>query len=744
MYFLSLVFLFCTLSLSWCQPDELLIPFKRLNVKPPNLHVYKQYCYPKCHQSPGDIVHALPEILVIPPVQKEIFALNGFHIVDLTRLEAKEVAEAQVSLVRYLRSSSLYVMTMIAYKRTLHMALISFLAKTMIYIMSIKATFEKLRNTVFQGTDLERIIRIRLIAWANIVKMSTKCIENFGLGFDTNKIKVAGFSITPEEYEYIFKVFIHNRRNHIPECFRCSAVAQFCILEFKKLIETVFIPMCELIRQKLNKPPMDVFKMLNIRQMQSKPADILQSGHNEQIKFVMRQYNIWQQLPTKNNPALYYIIIRSLSYVNNLVEMPFGEMLDRMPNDLEQKAHDGLEFAKGLFENMEELRIACELLTPYLTVYDLKARDHIHQLYRETFPTEETLIRAIIGPIAIFAAKSAAINAIMRVEMVPMEKMTDIFNKDSYLAELAKKQVDIAGIKANFYLGHEGRTIGLHNIPMNHALNLHSSSDLPKMETEDPYLKTRRERTVSESVRDSDFYTGSQTFNERLNEIMNFDPLTMDMNLFQEPLYQSINLDEGGRIIPKEKKEDEKLSPIRYWPLDQRKEEMTAKQGEPWNIFDFNGIKQELMNEEREQARVVKTMIGEMVNKIVTEGPYSPPTTSSPAPIEEISTESTGYSTSIFDISPQGSRVSDYNEDISPLKRRISNATISDQPVLNYYNDQPGSSENTISRPFTTTTTEGSDSSESATERYNRKLKEEEEHDLFGPTSPKSPRKPRI
>ncbi|KAI3378345.1 hypothetical protein SNEBB_005259 [Seison nebaliae] len=601
MNYFCLVFFFCALSISWCQPDELLIPFKRLPVKDTNLHVYKRYTYPGFDKSPGDIVHALPEVLVVPPIRKEIFSA-GDNMIELTQLEARQVAEAQETLVKYLKSGNTYIITMIAYKRTLHMALVSFMTKIMIYLMSIKATYAKLRNTVFAGKNLNLRIKPHFDIFVQLVAASKHCMGGLRYGFDINQIHEKDIGVSAREFRYIFGPFINNGANQLSRCFLCSALLQSIVIAFKNMMQELFIPMCYTIWLTLKKPPMDVFKMLSIRQLKSKPVNILESEYDDQINYVLREYNNWQQLQTKNNPALYYLIMKSLSYVRNLEGMEIGDLLDKLSPDLREKAQEGLAYARLRFDTTEKLRNTWKGLTRFYTEYNLRDREHVYQVYHETLPSEETLIRRIIKPMAVFANKHSVVSAIIQVEQFSPERLARLFNPDNLLIQLAQKRPDIQSSQAGIMLAHRQMDIPLEEIPMDLALASLPIAQVARME-EEQFAEPERKRTISEGVRDADFYAGPPSFDEKFNEIMNFDPLAVKVNLFQKSLLEKLRFDERNRLIPTDKPPLENINPITYWPIEPTREQMTNQPGEPWDIFDRKQMEEDLKNEEIEHKR---------------------------------------------------------------------------------------------------------------------------------------------
>ncbi|KAI3385008.1 hypothetical protein SNEBB_002460 [Seison nebaliae] len=538
--------------------------------------VYKEMTYPKCSKLRDDIIHSLPDILAIPPIQKELFASNKYHIIYLTGNEAKNVSEGHLEIKKYLESnSSIYNCTMIAFKRSLHICLVSFSTKILIYVLSIKATLTKY-NKVFEKTEIGGLFE--------------RCFTILRTGFHPASLHTRNILVLEEESNFVFGEFIHERTDHIPLAYLCCYIAQQLIIFYYSLINTIFIPMCTILYNEFGEPPMHLFKMVNMQQIQAKPNFNFNSTINDMVTLIKNEYNFMHQLQTRDNPTLYYLLMVQLGFVKHLELFDQNEILKYL--DKEKKKYIGKTLDK-VEEDADYLNnLICshekEKGMSFKTVFNLKSTDENALIYSEMFGTEVQILSLLLYPINVFASKFTIVNALLESERYSSGEILSRINKSDSLFGLVKTPHNFDEMSALVINGGMKQFFPITSQPMLNALDIFHKPSFGKIKSIEQLETTAIQKAPKRSL--------SLTNNDNKEMGKNFDARLLDRKNFSNELLSTIYFDHEQKIIPTIPLSNISINPIIYWPLFRKEDEMVNKQGEPYNIFDFPKNQEETLS----------------------------------------------------------------------------------------------------------------------------------------------------
>ncbi|KAI3378896.1 hypothetical protein SNEBB_006558 [Seison nebaliae] len=533
--------------------------------------------YPKASTLVNDIVHTLPDVLVIPPIKKEIFAANSFHEIKLTTLEAKDLAEAQVNLFNELNGpSSLFFIAMISYKRALHIATVSFGTKILIQLLSMNATLQKYPDILIEH-EFNETIENYMECFEHMINSISECYEGFKIGFNPEYVDLNNFSQIPqEELNYIFSEFIHIDSTQVPDIYYCSFAANGLLFLYQDLMTEVFYPMATILYNNLDKPPMELFKMVNIKMLLTITDMYKNSSYYDIILKIVNEYRFLHSYQTKDNPSLYYLVMRRLNLFY---------VFDNY--NIDHAIHCLSDYVKGVIdEDMNEiynthdmtnkvLKQYKELHLDYKTVFSLVSSDQIEPLYIEYIPTEVDVLTHLLNPLNIFTVKMKIICAMEKSEVFDTVQMMEEINKDGFLRSLFNMPISLGQFGGTLQNRGNDIYLPLNSIPISHA------------------IKRYRRPSISKA--------GSYTYPNITHvhspeQRQKLERNEIDVSRLSSPLRRKLLKKYRHGLIPKKKSHPTSINPIIYWPLFPN--EMVNKYGDTYDIFHFHRTYEKILKME--------------------------------------------------------------------------------------------------------------------------------------------------
>ncbi|KAI3389838.1 hypothetical protein SNEBB_002979, partial [Seison nebaliae] len=542
-----------------------------------NPQVYKQMTYPKASSLTNDIVHALPDVLVIPPIKKEIFAANSFHEIKLTTLEARDLAEAQVNLFNDLTGpTSKFFVAMISYKRALHIATVSFGTKILIQLLSLNATLQRYPD-VLNDHEFHETLESYMEAFQHMIDSVPGCYEGFKIGFNPEYVDLNNFSqISQEELNYIFSNFIHMDATQVPDIYYCSYVVNSLFFFYQGIMKDVFYPMATILYNKLEKPPMELFKMVNIKMLPTVTNMYKNSSYYDFILKIVNEYRFLHSYQTKDNPSLYYLVMRKLNIVyifdnyniDHTVHCLSDFAKDVIAEDLKQIYNANAQMYQ-ILKKYKELRLS------YKTLFSLVSSDEIEPIYIEYFPTEVEVLTHLLNPLSVFTSRMKIIWAMEKSGLFNSVQIMQEINRDSFLLSLFDKPVPLGPLGGTLRNRGNDIYLPLNSIPISHAI--------------------KRYRRPSISKAGSRIYPNI-THVHPPEQRQKLERNEIDVSRLSFQLRQTLLQKYKNGLIPKTKSHPTSINPIIYWPLFPN--EMVNKFGDTYDIFHFHRTYEKILKME--------------------------------------------------------------------------------------------------------------------------------------------------
>ncbi|KAI3385097.1 hypothetical protein SNEBB_000514 [Seison nebaliae] len=474
--------------------------------------------YPKTCNLTSDLIHVLPTVLTIPPIQPENFACNRYHLIQLTKLEAKDLAETQQNFLTFLQPfNNLYEFAMLAYKRTLHIALTSFSMKLLIFFLTFDSALKKY-NAILDDPYYKDYFEKKVQEFAKRMKTLSDCFT-------------AMRTASQEELDFVFESFIHQSNDTLPLAYDCSFIGRELLTSFAIFMRKLFIPVSKILNKKFNKPPMMLMRLTSINQIQMGKIRNISETFTNILNVVRSEYNFWHQIPTNQNPSLYYMT----------------SSICHLQHEYEQRK-----------------------IKDFSTLFSFRSTDGIEQLYYEHVSTEVRLFSYLLEPLNTFANKYMFIVLYNQEELYPLDYLLELMNEDEYLKELMEypvtpKTYTSIVIENNVAIDHD-----LRDLPLSKALNFNTKTSITKVKYVNYARRQRAKRSRS----------GNRSW--QIIEI--FDPRKLKGNL-QPSVLASRKFDKVGRIIPLPLRDVQTYNPMEYWPLMPTERKMCNRPGKPYDIF---------------------------------------------------------------------------------------------------------------------------------------------------------------
>ncbi|KAI3380290.1 hypothetical protein SNEBB_008780 [Seison nebaliae] len=544
--------------------------------------------YPFTATLTGDLIHVLPTVQVIPPIKKEVFTNNKHHLIKLSELEARYLAKTQYKFLEYMHPFiSIHQESMLAYKRTLHVALTSFSMKLLIFILTIDKTFERY-NHIFANSPLKQRFDKTVEQFNKNMKQVDMCFLSMRIGFNPGNWSFDTVTISQREFRFVFEKFMHRSTDNIPLAYSCSFIAQELIMSFTLLMSQLFIPISKVLAKTFDESPMKLIKMVDVKEIQIGRIDNINGALNKTFQIIKEEYNFWHELQTNDNPSLYYMVMRQLegvmkfrSYVPNLVRKKIREYPIKCHKQLELILDDINEFVIKLDKEYEDRGVR-----NFTTKLSFSSTDEIEEFYFEHVSTEVRLISYILMPIHIFATKFIFIHVYSKRCNHPLTNVLYLMKNDPFIERLMKIPVSYIDYPSVLIVHGTPVDRQITDLPLTSALKL----NIKQPSTIEKYSESERKNTptkkdVTETLNTLWMHTHeafSHYGTKQLKSKPSFDVL-MERNVHRErPIVRHIT-----PPIYKEKAIE--------WPLLSKEDESFDKTKESFHLFHTRNAYEHLL-----------------------------------------------------------------------------------------------------------------------------------------------------
>ncbi|KAI3379967.1 hypothetical protein SNEBB_007868 [Seison nebaliae] len=553
--------------------------------------------YPLAATLPTDLIHVLPTVHVVPPIQKEIFACNEYHLIELTQLEAKDLAETQQNFIRYLRQFKIpYHVSMVAYKRALHMALTSFSMKMLIFILTAKTALEKYDN-IFTNSSFREKLDGKIEEFIQRMEQVDACFKQMRRGFNPNNWSNKDVTVTQEELYFVKEKFSELQRpyNAIPLIYSCSFIAQELLIGFSLFMKELFIPMSETLHEKFDKPPMMLMRLMSVKRIQMARVSELDVALNDTLNIIRKEYNFWHQLPTNQNPSLYYMVMRQLEGVIKLKYYGpgnFRKKINEYPSSVLDNVNyilnDMQQFVNHMYREYRERKI-----DDFTTLFSFSSRDEVQQLYFERVSTEVRLFSNMITPINTLAAKYLFIKLNLDDNIFPLRRLLAITVNEPICQRMTSGIVSYREYPSILIVNGKEIDCSITQQPLLKALKL--STKLPEEPKEEKYNMRRRTMDSDDEI--------SELFDRLWKNSAKISFENYDARRLIGPMSRELRASrefKKGLVVPLPPRPLQKFNPMEFWPLIPKEENMCNKPGKPYDIFATNANNRLLQQEEEE------------------------------------------------------------------------------------------------------------------------------------------------
>ncbi|KAI3384810.1 hypothetical protein SNEBB_005588 [Seison nebaliae] len=556
--------------------------------------------YPLAATLPTDLIHLLPTVHVIPPIQKEIFACNEYHLIQLTELEAKDLAETQQNFIEYLQPFvSQYQVSMIAYKRALHMALTSFSMKVLIFILTVNMALEKY-NYIFTNSSFKEELDQSIEEFNKRMEQVEICFKEMRIGFNPNNWSIKNVTVSQEELDFVFQKFgeIDRPKDSIPVIYSCSFVAQELLLGFSLFMKELFIPMSEILKEKFGKPPMMLMRLMSVKRIQMARVSEIDVALNDTLNIVRKEYNFWHQLPTNQNPSLYYMVMRQLEGAIKLKHynpLNIRAKIKDHPSRVLEKVNYILNDIGNFIQQMVK-QYKNRKINDFTTLFSFRSTDGVEQLYYEHVSTEVRLFSNMIIPIHTFAAKYLFIKIYLDARIYPLSDLLSITFNEPFAHRLSGSSVSYKDYPSILIVRGKETDHSIKDQALLEALKLNTQPSEPKPERK----KYDMRRNVMYAHDEIDELFDRLWKNSAKISFENYDARRLKGPLSRE-LMETRKF-ERGLVVPFPPRALERYNPMEFWPLIPKEENMCNKPGEPYDIFVAKKANDRLLQQEEEVA----------------------------------------------------------------------------------------------------------------------------------------------